>query len=252
MGHSQIEKLPQTQEWQDIVSLIGGGGSAEQVGNAVLAAVQGLILPFANDAAVVEATWYLMRLPLAARNDDFPAALRRLGLGTGDEPDLMEVVAGTSDVIDRAIRPSHRSDLGEMAQTALVETLADLSNRQGHLFDKERVRQSLAATATVKRFGQFATTFFARIVRKLLDSFVTRAMVTHVGEGRRFRTLAHQRDFLQALAVHAREVAAGVEVYAGEWFSKRSYLSDQRISRDEAARFLSHASDKLRWALNRR
>lgn len=84
MGHSYIERLPRTQQWQDIVALIGGGATAGQVARAVLDAVRDLINPFAKDQGVIEATWYLIRLPLAARDEGFPAALRRMGLGVGD------------------------------------------------------------------------------------------------------------------------------------------------------------------------
>jgi hypothetical protein len=40
----------------------------------------------------------------------------------------MEVVAGVSDAIDSMLRPGDRSDLGEISQMSLIETLADLVN----------------------------------------------------------------------------------------------------------------------------
>jgi hypothetical protein len=254
MGHAYIERLPRTKPWRDIVAAIAAGADARAVAEQVIHAARAIILPLPKDDGVVEATWHLIRLPLAARADDFPASLRRAGVDIDDAPGLMDLLAATSDALDAAVPPGRRTDLGEMAQTALTETLADAFGTElANLFgeDPGQVRDLLAAAAAVRPFGRLAAGFFARVVRKVLDFFVSRALVDHVGAGRRFRILREQQAFADALGVYAREVAAGVDAYAGGWLNKWAHAADGRISRDEAGRFLAHAADKLDWALNR-
>jgi hypothetical protein len=254
VGHVHIENLPRTKSWRAVVKGIRDGDDAPTVAAAVVKAARGVLLPFATDPGVVEATWHLIRLPLAAQDDDFPDALRRLGLDVRGPATLMGVLAAVSDALDRATRPAARTDLGEMAQTALVETLADrFGVRSAGLFDPAPgdLHAALAATATAKQFGLLAAAFFARLVRKALDFFLSRVLVNQVGAARRFRTLAAQAAFADALRVYAGEVAAGVAEFAGGWFKKWDHATGGRIAHDEAGAFLAHAAHKLTWGLER-
>lgn len=255
MGHQYIERLPRTKPWKAVVTAVRDGGDAEAVAEAVVVAAQKIILPFARDPGVVAAVWYLIRLPIAARENHFPTALRNLGLEIHDAPGLMDLVAAASDALDAEILPDRRTDLGEMAQTALVETLAgefgpSLENLFGE--DPTALHGAVYAKATARNFGDLAVAYFSRLVGKTLTFFASRALADHVGEGRRFRTLAVQAAFVEALETYSREVAAGVDEYAGGWFRKAWHDLDRPIDRTEAGAFLSHASDKLNWALARR
>jgi hypothetical protein len=254
MGHAYIERLPRSKDWQEVVALIRGGADAATVAGAVVAAARTVILPLAKDRGVVEATWHLLRLPLAAADDDYPGGLRRAGLDVGDPPGLMDLLAALSDALDREVPVGRRTDLGEMAHTALVETLAGhVGEAVAGLYGEhpEAVREAVATTATVKRFGALAAAYFARVVRKTLDFFVSRALADQTGARRRFQTLAAQAAFTDALREYAEQVAAGVDVYAGGWFNKARHETDGRISRTMAAAFLSHAAGKLDWALSK-
>ncbi|MFO0798559.1 MAG: hypothetical protein U0804_13875 [Gemmataceae bacterium] len=169
MGHAQIDRLPRTKEWRAVVALLRENADAATVARAVVDAVRTLILPLAKDRGVVEATWHLLRLPLAAADDDYPAGLRRAGLDVADPPGLMDLVAAVSDALDREVPVGRRTDLGEMAHTALVETLAGhAADAAADLYgeEAERLRAAVAATATVRRFGALAAGYFARVVRK--------------------------------------------------------------------------------------
>ncbi len=252
MGHTYVERTPRTQEWRGVVKLIRDGADVPTVAKSVTDAARGVLRPFASDPGVVEATWYLIRIPIAAQEDDFPVALRRLNLRAEDPLALMDLLGAVSDALDQAIRPGKRTDLGEMAQTALIETLADrFGVRTAGLFETgpSCLHAAIRRTATVKQFGQLAVAFFARLVRKSLDFFLSRELVNHVGPGRRFRTLESQEEFTKALCVYAEEAAAGVDKYAGEWFSNWEHLTEGTISRNQAGAFLAHAADKLTWAL---
>src|SRR5436305_454204 len=73
---------------------------------------------------LLHACWLLTQIPLAARGPAFAEDLRRLGLKVLDQPSLMDVAAAFSGAVDRYARDcGGRTDLGEMAQLAAVESL---------------------------------------------------------------------------------------------------------------------------------
>jgi len=248
MGHIRLGTLPRTRQWAQVVGLIAGGAKASQVANAsITAAERGLDLA-ARDKGVIETVWLLTQLPLAAREDDFAEGLRNHGLIVPDSPGLLDVVAAVTETLDAAMpNCKGRTDLGEMAQMAAAETLTEvIGGRTRSLFEvtPEEVRQAFAQLATVKQFSRFAKDFFARFTNKCLAYFLSRALPLHVGEGRRFATLAEQAEFSEALRIHCREAAKIVERYAGEWFSKTRW-EQQGIPREAARRFTSRAMGKL-------
>jgi hypothetical protein len=255
MGHIRLGDLPRTRKWSQVVGLIrGGAGTAQVAGATITAANRGLSYA-AEDTGVVETIWLLTQLPVAARTDDFAAALRQCGLQVSDAPGLMEVVGAVADGIDAKMPNCRgRTDLGEMAQMAAVETLVEVVGRQVNgLFEAgpEDVQRSFSKLATTKQFGGFAKDFFARFTNKCLDYFLSKALAHHVGDGERFRTLAEQADFSQALDTHCREAARIVEEYSGDWFSKWTWKTEGEISRSDIRAFTGYAMTKLKDELKR-
>ncbi len=126
----------------------------------------------------------------------------------------MELAAGFNDAVDACL-PNNcgRTDLGEMAQMAGVETLVgQLGARTQGFFDTTTadVRRELAALHTVKHLGIFMRAFFARLTYRTLDYFLSRVLSLHVGEGRRLTTLERQAEFSDALETHCSEAAVVV------------------------------------------
>src|SRR5262245_48246103 len=124
MGHVRLGTLPTTRKWQDVVNLISGGGSAEEVARASAVAAETDLKRAAGDPVFFYVARLLVELPLAARGPGFEQALARLGLTNAVPRSMADLVAAVSDAVDRHARAVGRhSDLGEMAQMALVESL---------------------------------------------------------------------------------------------------------------------------------
>jgi hypothetical protein len=231
-----------------VVALIAGGAAADQVANAAVRAAERDLRGAGEDKGLVEVVWLLTQLPLVARSQDFAGDLRHLGLTVSDSPGLMELLAAFTDAVDhRLANNSGRTDLGEMAQAAAVEALAKVIGAQTTgLFQTtpEQVRSAFAELATVKRFGAFARTFFARLTTKILDYFLSRVLSHDLGEGRRFTTLSQQAEFTQALEIHCKEASLIVEKFAGEWLSKTNWEKGG-IPRTAAGGFAGYAFTKL-------
>jgi hypothetical protein len=249
MGHIRLGNLPRTRKWGQVVDLIGGGAGTIQVANATItAAEKGLDLAV-KDRGVVETVWLLFQLPLAAREENFSLALRDCGLNVSDSPGLLEIVGALSDAVDAKMpNCTGRTDLGEMAQMAAAETLTEvIGSRTKSLFGTapEDVQQAFSNLATSKQFSVFAKDFFARFTNKCLDFFLSRAVSVHVGEGRRFTTLAQQSEFSKAMETHCKEAARIVEEFSGGWFSKTNWETKGEITREKVAAFTSYAMTKL-------
>lgn len=248
MGHIRLGNLPRTRKWQQVVALIEGGAGTAQIANMTITAAEEGFGLAAGDKGLVETIWLLTQLPLAAKSDNFAQALQDTGLDVSDSPTLMDVIGAFSDAIDKKLSNNGgRTDLGEMAQMAASETMAQFigSQIQG-LFETtaDDVKNAFSNLATNKQFSIFARDFFARLTNKLLDYFVSRAVANHVGEGRRFRTLAQQGEFSKALGRHSREASRIVEEFSGGWFSKTNW-EKKGISRQDAAGFAHVAMKKI-------
>jgi len=248
MGHIRLGNLPRTRKWQEVVALIESGAGTAQIANATItAAEQGFKLA-AEDKGLVETIWLLTQVPLAARSDDFGQTLQSVGIDVSDSPGLLDVVGAFSDAIDKKlIGNGGRTDLGEMAQMAASETITQIiGSRTQSLFGttSDDVQNAFSKLATNKQFSIFARDFFARLTNKCLDYFVSKAISHHVGEGKRFRTLAQQGEFTKALATHSREASKIIEEFSGGWFSKTNW-EKKGISRKDAAGFSHVAMKKI-------
>jgi hypothetical protein len=244
MGHVRLGKLPRTRPWREVVALVEHGAEAPQVANASIHAAQRGLLQAGRDAGVVQTVWLLTRLPSAARAADFEAALLGCGLRVANNPNLLDLATAFSRAVDDSLPNNRgRSDLGEMAQMAGVETLISVLGRRADGlfgFAPEDVRGELAKLATVTQFGRFARAFFARLLYKALDYYLSRALPLHVGPGKRFTTLDGLAAFSQALETHCWEAALVVRDFVGDWTSKTLWQSG-RITRDDAID-LTHGS----------
>jgi hypothetical protein len=166
MGHNRTGPLPQTREWRQIIEFIAAGAAVGQLATATANAAEEGLNAASNHAGVVETIWLLVRLPLAVRTDNFAQTLRECGLTVSDGPGLMGLAAAFSDAIDARLSNCRgRTDLGEMAQIAAVETLTKVvGERADGLFGTtpEDVQRVVSDLATVKQFGLFAKQFFSR------------------------------------------------------------------------------------------
>ncbi len=249
MGHIKYGPLPATRAWNEVVELIAGGASVRQIATATVRAAERGFREAANNQAVIEAYWLLIRLPLAARSPAFAIALRDCGVGVPDEPDLLALAVAFSEAIDaRMPNGRGRTDVAEMAQTASVETIhGTIGPRTTSLFGAgpPEVQRAFAALGTAKQFGSFARPFFARFAFKILAYLLSKTLPLHVGEGRRFRTLAEHERFMDALRAHCHEATGHHDKFAGDWFSRHRRLTVSDIERDETQLFFGHAMTKL-------
>lgn len=253
MGHIRLGKLPRTRRWQEVLDLIGGSASSAAVAGATLDAADQELTSAAADPGLRHAFWLLTQLPDAARSDNFAEALRALGLKVSDAPTTTDVATAFTEAVDRHVDGQRaRTDLGEMAQMAAVETLATtLRDRTTSLFGStsEDLKRELGKLATEKQFGTLARDFFSRFTERFLTYHVDRVLPRQVGRDGRFPSNAERESFSKALDLHCQQASRIVEKFAGGWYSKARF--EQELTEPRVARFVGYALKKMRLELRR-
>lgn len=254
MGHIRLGNLPRTRNWIQVIELIASDVGTPEIAASTMNAAQGGLFDAAKDRGLVYSFWLLTKIPLAARESDFAAGLRRIGLKISDKPDLLEVVGSFTDAVDAYLQQNGgRTDLGEMAEMAVAESLTVLgAERTRSLFETtpDDVHRAFREFSKSKQFGVLAKEFFARLTYRYLGYFLSRELPNHIGGDGRFFNIDDHAEFNDALSLHCRQAAYIVETFAGGWFSKTNY--EGGISPAKAAGFLHVALGKLRDELAKR
>ena len=254
MGHQRLGTLPRSKLWRDVVELIDHRADVEEVAAATSLAAEQSMIDASQDAAVQHAFYLIAKIPLAAREPEFEAALSALGIPIRKGPLLTDIVSGLMEAIDARTRQiGGRSDYGEIAQLSAAEALYAVIGRETRdLFGVDAVttKSAIAGFATVKQFAVLARDFFARLTRRHISYYLSRELSKHVGPGRRFPSVREHRLFEDALDLHCREATRVIKEYSGEWLSKHNY--EGGIDPAKAGRFVSYAAQKIRGELRHR
>lgn len=255
MGHLRLPVLPRTKKWQQVVEELKRGDGVAEIAGASAVAAEAALAKAAKDPGLGEALWLLTRIPLAARGPDYRDDLEALGLSLGKDPSLFELTAAVASTLDEKARhASIRTDLGEIAGLALIESLtAAVEPQLPSLFDptSEDVRSALAHLAGGDRFARLARIFFARLTQRCLDYYLGRELANHVGRDRRFVDDGARASFDVALAQHCHEASRIVEDFAAGWYGKTVYQGTG-LTRNAVEGFARYALKKLRDELGRR
>jgi hypothetical protein len=254
VGHNRLGNLPRTKKWKEVVALVGGAGSSAAVADATLDAAYDEFAAGAVDPTLVHSVYLLANLPDAAKSEDVPSALSKLGLNVVGPLTAASIAAALGEAVDAHVRAegAPRSDLGEMARLSAMETLSRTLDDGGPgLFgaDPHAATIALGQMGTEKNFGAFTRDFFGRLTERVLTFYVSKELPLHTGPGHRFETLAQQRAFQESVALHARQAAKIVEAFGGSWLSKVRFEKDLTPERTE--RFVAYAMKKMRDELRR-
>ncbi|HEY4847897.1 MAG TPA: hypothetical protein VIH87_08935, partial [Methylocella sp.] len=230
MGHVRLGVLPTSKKWRQVVEELRLGAGAGAVVAAAANAAETSLESASRDPAFLHAFWLLTQIPLAARGPAFAEDLRRLILLVPNQPSLMDVTAAFSAAVDRYARERvGKTDLGEMAQMAAVESLmAIVGPMLPSLFgpNPEEVQRAIGRHASGDRFSALAREFFARLTQRSLDYYLSRELSNHIGAWERFGDDAARSRFDDALEQHCREASRIVEAFSGGWYGKNVYQGD--------------------------
>lgn len=247
MGHLRLKSLPKTRDWDAVVAKLRTGADVTDLAAATAHAADMALESAKSDPGLGYAVWLLTQLPLAARSDQFEGRLVELGFSAAAGRSLLTMTSEFTLALDKHVAGrANRTDLGEMARLAAVETLtAAIGPDLPTLFtDASDVRLELSKLATKAQFGAMARDFFARLTNRTLEYYLSREFPNHVGPGKTFTSLAEQAEFRSAMQRHCEEVSLIVEEFAGGWFSKSVF--QRTLSPQTAQGFAAYSLKKLR------
>ncbi|KMW60730.1 hypothetical protein AIOL_000894 [Candidatus Rhodobacter oscarellae] len=197
----------------------------------------------------------LVELPLMARSPEFHAYLGSLGIAKDEAGEVSSLLSGISRAIDQeALTRRQSSDIGGMAKSALIESLAlQMRDKLPSLFEPtaQEVRKALADFSSGSGFAALARDFFARLTYRSLDYYLSRELANHTGAGERFADDAGRVEFQQDLAQHTFEASKIVEAFAGGWYGKTVW-KNKALDQEAINGFTAYAFKKLRSELGRR
>jgi hypothetical protein len=254
MGHQLLGTLPRSRRWSAVVHLIEDRADVDMVAAAVSLAAEQSMIDASQDPTVQHAFYLIAKIPLAARESDFRAALATIGIAVPEEPMLADVVSGMIEATDACFKETRKkSDYGEIAQISAVEALYAVIGRETRdLFGvtPDVTKSTIGGFATVKQFAVLARDFFARLTRHHINYYLSREISSHVGPNRRFLSVREHRLFEDALDLHCREATRVIKEYSGEWLSKHNF--EGGVDLNKAGRFVSYAAKKIRSELRHR
>ncbi len=252
MGHVRLGKLPRTKKWREVVGLIAVGADVSQVADATLKAAEDAFeyVNINEDEGFNQAAWIMVQLGIAAKADDPIQHLKDQGIDLAGQTSMVGIQAAISDAMDSHMdKHGGQSDLGEIAQRALIEAVSDRVKPQleGRLFGvtSNDVKGILAEFRKQKEFSQLSKQFFSGLSNHCMDYFLSQTLSSQIGEGQRFASMNEKAQFDQALTTHCREAAKIVEEYSGGWFSKHMYEENGDISRESVRGFASYGMKKM-------
>lgn len=255
MGHIRLGVLPTSRKWRQVVNELRLGADVSEIAASAADAAEAALDGASQDPAFLHAFWLLTQIPLAPRGPEFAQDLCRLGLTIRDQPTLIEVAAAISAAVDRHAREQGgRTDLGEMAQMAAVESLvASVAPNLPSLFEPSaaEVQREIGRFAGGDRFSALAREFFARLTQRSLDYYLSRELNNHIGAGERFGDDIERSQFDAALGRYCREAARIVETFAGGWYGKNVYRGDG-LTPEAIRGFAPVAFKKIRAELRKR
>ena len=249
MGHLRVGRTPDTAPWRKIVELVAEGAPVADIAQSTLEAAQRGLNLAKGDEGLAHAVYLLAHITIAARDEKtFVDRLGTLGLDIPQGANVYDLAGAFSDAMDSYLRDTRsRTDFGEIAQLAAVESLSGLIGpRSQNLWESDdaSVQPAVRELSTKTGFATLSHDFFSKFMNRYLTYHLSRELAQHVGPNQRFRDPNEHSEFLERLSTHTRQAAVIVQDYAGGWYSKSKY--ETGITKASARSFAAYSLTKLR------
>ena len=256
MGHTRLGNIPTTRRWRDVVGIFASAKSASGLtagssdisrlaGSTVRASSEALRAGI-KDGGLAFVFYFLTQLALSARRKEPRQALNDLGLKLPTNPTHLDLTVEIHRVIDEHFRTTkQKSDVAEMAQLAVGETLSNFFRSQPRdLFTPSETQlfSDLGSLGTQKNFGDVSRLFFSNFMSRMLGFYLSK-FVLPGGRQRLVNSADDLTQFNAALRQHTYQRAAIIHEFAEKWFSKTEF--EKGIDPTNTRRFIAYACKKL-------
>jgi hypothetical protein len=250
MGHVRVGRLPKTRLWKNVVELLTT--TPDDIGvlaDATAKAAELRLRQLRNDSSFAYCFWLLTRIASASREEDFSQALSEVGIDVREEESALSFISNVSRQAGTVLELHPESGpFSELASLSMRRALTETVGQQGNsLFDSslDDLRAAFRRYSTPAQFGVVATLYFSDLFARTLRYYVDRELANSIGAGHALTTTARAQGFADALDLYARQTARIMERFAEEWYSKRRWQDEGKISLHQARRFTAYAIRKL-------
>ncbi|HEY3318944.1 MAG TPA: hypothetical protein VGP72_00505 [Planctomycetota bacterium] len=258
MGHQRLGSIPTTRKFDDLVGYLGGGSDValaddtSSIARQTLDAVQQGLSSAHHDYGLCYAFYLLSQIVLASRESNWQALLENVGIQISAESSVFDFCAEVQNVLDDRIGSAgRRTDISEMAQQALGESLSCLAEpNAATLFGRgqDELQSALRQLSTKNGFARLGQKFFGLFTARYINFFLSRTTAAEVG-GSRLNQLGDLTNFETALRLHCEQSAFIVRDFCGDWYAKTQF--QEGIDLVNTTRFVAVAIKKLRNELKK-
>jgi hypothetical protein len=253
MGHIRIGRIPKTKAWLGIFnSLESDSLNTAALAQATATAVQQEFSTLEKDRAINYCFWVLIRLATAARGD-FANELKQIGVQSSKVSSGLGFVQQVSQAVEKELKGRGQSSVFvRIAELSLREVLsANIIEQSRSLFGTrlKEVQSACRALSTTKNFGQVAREFYATFISRSIQYVADKELSNYIGSTGSLTSPQQALEFQKSLSRYCYESSKIVEGFAGGWFSKNNWESNNNISEDAAVSFTSYALEKIQMEL---
>ena len=255
MGHERVGALPRTKRWSDVVDGIAAAaavdGDVGALATGTLANVRSQLRAMQGDTGVIAAFEFLIGLALSASSRLERESLGHLAVDLESNPSPLRLAAALGQHVEER---RESLEYAEIARKAAVDTVSLWTQEQTQQLSftaqGERVQEVWARASDGRGFCEVSRIFFARLVERYLNYFLSREASARVdGTEARERLATRLRDHVDGVSHHAFETSRITQSFAAGWFN--AHARDRVPTTRETASFLAVALGKLHEELLR-
>jgi hypothetical protein len=253
MGHVRVGRLPKRFGWQHVVGSLyaaagtPGADSDDQIFAAASAAAGKALGQSRQQDSLAHAYWYLLKLALASRSEDFRSEVLELGIQVPAGGSGFALLGAVMDNLRQDMRrrgwvtPVDQIAL-QSFQTAISEIVAEESQS---LFGStvETAQQAIRHYSTKQNVAGLGRRFFSEFAFRILSRALERELASSVAAGGRFEHEGQLSNFRDRLKSYCWDISKLVEDFAGGWYSKHAWMED--ITEEQTKKFTAYAVEKL-------
>ena len=256
MGHIRLGILPTSLKWRQVVSALEMGDDVDSIAATTAEAAETILGGHCGRPCFARSFFGCSHNCLwQLGGPSFISDAKTLGIELRAGSGLLDIAAAFSDALDRySDTVEVRTDLGEMAQLAAVESLTSVIGpklpsllRQARL--KYNVPLDVFPVAINSSFSRAPSLPTSQNVYSIIFSAANLPIIRE--RGRRFATDSERTAFDHALDAHCWEASRIVETFAGGWYGKAVYQKDG-LTPESVRRFVPVAFKKIRAELRKR
>ncbi len=254
MGHIRIGRLPKTRQFAGVFDALGSDRiDAPEIAKATAIAARQQFSQLARDEAINYCFWVLVRIASASRSQNFAGELNEIGIKADRVTSGLSFVQQVSRAVEEGLRDRGQTSVFvQMAALSLREVLSgNIIEKSNTLFgsDFKDVQAACRAISTKKNFGKVAKEFYSNFISRSLRYITDKEISNYVGPGKSVSSPHQVIEFHHALDRYCLESSRIVEEFAGGWYSKNNFETNNNISEDLARGFTSYALEKIQMEI---